>query len=145
MMTFVEENYKLDAIVDIATLTGAVMRALGEMYTGVIGNNAELITAIKEQSKQTNEWVWELPLDKLILKSLEHPLADVDNIGKYAEYFGAQAGAGFVAQFLKDSSKWVHCDIAGSCLRDKMRQDYDLEHGLGTGVLVHLFLEVLRK
>ncbi len=144
MMTFVEENYTLDAIVDIATLTGAVMRALGEMYTGVIGNNAGLISAIKEQSKQTNEWVWELPLDKLILKSLEHPLADVDNIGKYVEYFGAQAGAGFVAKFLKDSSKWVHCDIAGSCLRDKMRQDYDLEYGLGTGALVHLFLEVLR-
>lgn len=145
MMTFVEEHYDASAIVSIATLTGAVMRALGEMYTGIIGKNITLLKSVKEYGKLTNEWVWELPLDNILLDSLKHPLADVDNIGKYDTLCGAQAGAGFVAQFLKDSSKWVHCDIAGSCLRDKMRQDYDLDNGLGTGPLVHLFLKLLQR
>ena len=101
---------KPDAMVDIATLTGACMAALGKKMAGVLGNHAGVIDQIKAASGRTDELVWELPLFAEYRKLLDSNVADMRNIG------GPLAGATTAALFLKEfvgDIPWAHLDIAG--------------------------------
>lgn len=104
-----EEN--VDAIVDIATLTGACLRALGADIAGLMGNNPDLIELVKASAERVDEPVWELPLARRYRKELDSVIADLRNLG------GANAGsitaALFLAEFVGDTP-WVHLDIAGT-------------------------------
>ena len=103
----------VDAIVDIATLTGAAMRALGIEIAAVMGNNAALLDQVKASAVRADEQVWELPLERRYRKELNSVIADLRNLG------GANAGsitAGlFLAEFVGDTP-WVHIDIAGTAM-----------------------------
>jgi leucyl aminopeptidase len=104
-----------DAIVDIATLTGACMRALGEQVAGVMGNDAALIDQIRTAGQSTDEPVWELPLERRYRGQLESDVADIKNLG------GANAGAITAALFLEEfvaGRPWAHIDIAGTAQSD---------------------------
>jgi leucyl aminopeptidase len=104
-----------DAILDIATLTGACMRALGEQVAGVMGNNAALIGQIKAAGEATEEPLWELPLERRYRSQLDSDVADLKNLG------GANAGAITAALFLEtfvDGVPWAHIDIAGTAQSD---------------------------
>jgi leucyl aminopeptidase len=101
---------KPDAMIDIATLTGACMGALGKKMAGVLGNNAGVINQVKASSARTDELVWELPLFADYRKLLDSNVADMRNIG------GPLAGATTAALFLKEfvgNTPWAHLDIAG--------------------------------
>lgn len=103
---------KPDAIVDLATLTGACMVALGQEVAGLMGNNERLVAAIKESAKRAGEKVWELPLVKEYKEEyLKSEVADLRNAPK-SRYGGAIAAGLFLAEFVGDTS-WVHLDIAG--------------------------------
>jgi leucyl aminopeptidase len=100
-----------DAIVDIATLTGACMRALGTQIAGVIGNNQGLVDQIRAAAEATDEPVWQLPLAARYRKELDSTVADLKNLG------GANAGAITAALFLAEfvgEVPWAHIDIAGT-------------------------------
>jgi leucyl aminopeptidase len=100
-----------DAIVDIATLTGACMRALGTSVAGVMGNDSGVIDQVRAAANATDEPVWELPLERRYRKELDSTIADLKNLG------GANAGAITAALFLEefvDGTPWAHIDIAGT-------------------------------
>jgi len=100
----------VDAIVDIATLTGACMVALGRKVAGVIGNHQGFIEQVKAASASTDEPVWQLPLEKSYRKLLDSHVADMRNIG--GPHGGAITAALFLNEFVADVP-WAHLDIAG--------------------------------
>jgi leucyl aminopeptidase len=104
-----------DAIVDIATLTGACLRALGTQVAGVLGNNQPLVDQIVEAADATDESVWQLPLERRYRKELDTPIADIKNLG------GPNAGAITAALFLDEfvaGRPFAHIDIAGTAQND---------------------------
>jgi leucyl aminopeptidase len=99
-----------DAVIDIATLTGACMRALGTEVAGVFGNNQGLVDQVRAAGDATDEPVWQLPLYRGYRKQLDSPVADMKNLG-YGEG-GAITAALFLEEFV-DGLPWAHIDIAG--------------------------------
>jgi leucyl aminopeptidase len=100
-----------DAIVDIATLTGACMRALGTQVAGVMGNNQQLVDQIRAAAEATDEPVWQLPLAARYRNELDSTIADLKNLG--GANAGAITAALFLAEFVGDVP-WAHIDIAGT-------------------------------
>ncbi len=101
---------KPDAMVDIATLTGACLAALGKKMAGVVGNNPGVVDQIRDSSTRTDELVWELPLHADYRKLLDSNVADMRNIG--GPYAGVITAALFLREFVGDVP-WAHLDIAG--------------------------------
>lgn len=104
-----EEN--VDAVVDIATLTGAAMRTFGNLTAALFGNDDGLVAAISDSAKRTDEQVWRLPLERQYRKQLDSGVADIANLG------GPNAGSITAALFLQefvDGTPWAHLDIAGT-------------------------------
>jgi leucyl aminopeptidase len=104
-----------DAIIDIATLTGACLRALGPDVAGVIGTNQGLVDQVLSASGATGEPAWQLPLDRRYRKWLDSPIADIRNVG--GANAGAITAALFLAEFVGDIP-WAHIDIAGTAQND---------------------------
>jgi leucyl aminopeptidase len=105
-----------DAVVDIATLTGAAMAALGGEFAAVIGSHAGVVSALRAASESSDEPVWELPLarDKY-RKLLDSQVADMKNVG--GPYAGATVAAIFLSEFVGDTP-WAHLDIAGPMMAE---------------------------
>ena len=104
-------------IVDIATLTGAVVRALGQSYAGIMGNDSSLIQAVIRAGANHGESYWQLPLPEEYKELLKTPYADINNVG--GPYGGAITAGLFLQEFLPDKTAWAHLDIAGPFLFDK--------------------------
>ena len=128
---------KPDAIVDLATLTGACMVALGPKIAGVMGNNDAWIGQIEQASAASGERVWHLPLPADYKKQVESPVADMKNIG--TPYGGALTAGIILQEFVADGIPWAHIDIAGPAWSDA--DDADITKG-GTGFGVRLLLEL---
>lgn len=133
------KNIKVTEIVDLATLTGACMVALGEFYAGVMSNDDELCGKIINASKSAGEKLWRLPLDEELKDSLKSEIADVKNLG--GKYGGAITAALFLQEFVEDMP-WVHLDIAGPARREK---DGDYIPQGGTGAGIRTLFEYLNK
>ncbi len=103
---------KPDVIIDMATLTGACVVALGEYTAGVMGNNQKLINELLDVSEETGEWMWQLPFNDMLREHIKAPNADVYNIGK-TRYGGAITAGLFLEKFVDKKIPWVHIDIAG--------------------------------
>ena len=104
-----------DAIVDIATLTGACAAALGPKMSGVMGNNSRFVQQVLDAGATTDEQVWELPLERTYRRMLDSYIADMKNVG------GGEAGAITAALFLDEftgGTPWAHLDIAGPMWSD---------------------------
>lgn len=101
---------KPDAMIDIATLTGACLAALGKRMAGVLGNNAGVIDQLKASSTRTDELLWELPLFSDYRRMLDSNVADMRNIG--GPFAGATTAALFLSEFV-GTTPWAHLDIAG--------------------------------
>jgi leucyl aminopeptidase len=101
---------KPDAIVDIATLTGACLAALGVKIAGVLGNDQPFVDRVKAAAQRADESVWQLPLAKEYRKLLDSNVADMKNVG--GPYGGAITAALFLNEFVGDTP-WAHLDIAG--------------------------------
>jgi leucyl aminopeptidase len=109
----VEEG--VDAIVDIATLTGAILVALGQSTAGLFGNDRELVGLLKEAAATTDEPLWQLPLEKRYRKQLDSDVADISNLG--GPFAGSTTAALFLQEFVGDTP-WAHVDIAGTMQTD---------------------------
>ncbi|MCU1289917.1 MAG: Leucyl aminopeptidase [Acidobacteria bacterium] len=106
-------------IVDMATLTGAVIIALGDVNTGIMGNDQELVDDIIECGKRAGEDFWQLPLGKEYSKGIKSDIADIKNIGP-SRKAGTIIGAAFIQEFV-DKAKWAHLDIAGTAWSDSAK------------------------
>jgi leucyl aminopeptidase len=113
------ENQGATRIVDMATLTGAVIVALGDVNTGVMGNDQGLVDEIIETGKEAGECFWQLPLGAEYSKQIRSDIADIKNIGPRGKA-GTIMGAVFIQEFV-DKAKWAHLDIAGTAWSDAVR------------------------
>jgi len=132
------QRYKPAALIDLATLTGACIVALGSFATGLMGNDEGLKRAVRNAAERCGERVWELPLWDDYGELMKSDIADMKNAG------GPEAGTISAAWFLKNfvgKSKWVHLDIAGTAWMDK---DRPYAPKGATGVGVRLVVEYLR-
>ncbi|MCE7733645.1 MAG: leucyl aminopeptidase [Candidatus Heimdallarchaeota archaeon] len=105
------ESFNPDTIVDIATLTGSMMVALGDAFTGTYSRSTELWNELETAGLETFERFWRMPLDKMYKKKLKSRLADMKNVG------GRAGGANIAAMFLSEFvtiERWAHLDIAGN-------------------------------
>ena len=129
---------KPDAIIDLATLTGACMVALGPKIAGLMGNNEGWIGQIESASAATGERVWHLPLPDDYKKQFESPVADMKNIG--TAHGGALTAGLILQEFVADGIPWAHVDIAGPAWSDV--DDGEITKG-GTGFGVRLLADLV--
>jgi leucyl aminopeptidase len=128
-----------DAIVDLATLTGACMVALGTKIAGLMGNHQGWVDQVEAAAEATGEPVWHLPLPDEMRKQLDSDVADVRNVGA-ARWGGALFAGLFLERFVADGRPWVHLDIAGPA--DAAEDDPETRKG-GTGYGVRTLLRLL--
>lgn len=120
-------------VIDLATLTGAVMVALGENYCGLFANDDKLANEISESAEQSGEKIWRLPLPEEYKKLNNSKIADVRNIPS-TRYGGAITAALFLQEFIEPDVAWAHLDIAGPAYSDKPLNAYTPAGGVGYGV-----------
>jgi leucyl aminopeptidase len=113
------EKHGATKIIDMATLTGAVIIALGDVNTGIMGNDQDLVDDIIKCGKHAGEEFWQLPLGKEYSKGIKSDIADIKNIGP-ARKAGTIMGAVFIQEFV-DKAKWAHLDIAGTAWADSAK------------------------
>ncbi len=114
---YCQDRYKPQLIIDLATLTGAVIVALGHHCAGLFSNNDELASRLLEAGKAVGEEVWRLPLDESYDRDIDSDAADVKNIGG-GRAAGSIIGAQFLQRFINDVP-WAHLDIAGTAWSSK--------------------------
>ncbi len=117
-------------LVDVATLTGAVIIALGKVNAGMMGTDQKTLDRLRTNCSITGEKMWQLPLDKEYRKELESEVADIKNVGP--RWGGAITAAKFLEEFAEDTP-WVHLDIAGMDL-DHDERPYAAKGATGFGV-----------
>ncbi len=120
-----------DAIVDLATLTGACMVALGDNHAGVMGTSESWIEQIQDAARAVGEKTWHLPLPDEWRANLDSDIADMKNIG--GRYGGASIAALFLREFVGDDIPWAHLDIAGPAYGEK-ESTTETKGGTGYGV-----------
>jgi leucyl aminopeptidase len=129
---------KPDAIVDIATLTGAAIVALGNEITAVLGNNESFTAQMRAAAKAVGEEMWELPLFTRYRKHLDSNVADMKNIGNPGQA-GSIIGGIFLQEFV-DGRPWCHLDIAGPAF---LNIDEGVVTKGGTGVMVRTLINLI--
>lgn len=138
-LSYAVKHYKPDAIIDIATLTGACAYALGPFYAGIMGKDEDLLSRVEKASKTTGERVWRLPFDDDYKPAIKSTIADLSNIGSRRYNAGAITAGFFLYPFV-DNTPWVHIDIAGPAY-DVPDISY-LRPQSATGVGVRLLVEI---
>ena len=114
ILTYIQDTYKPEVVIDLATLTGAIMAALGFEYCGAFANDDGLWSKLEQASKNTGEKFWRMPLDEAYRKEVESDIADLKNLGTLGRYGGACSAAGFLEYFIDEGTEWAHIDIAGT-------------------------------
>ena len=128
-------GYQPKAIVDLATLTGACLVALGRDVVGAMTNDVDLLKQIESAAGREGELMWQLPMFKHYDEQVKSQVADIKNIGD-GRWGGAITAAKFLQNFVNDTP-WVHLDIAGPAFADKAKPHCDAG---ATGVMVRSLL-----
>ncbi|MGH8775124.1 MAG: leucyl aminopeptidase, partial [Jiangellaceae bacterium] len=121
-----------DLIVDIATLTGACVVALGRRVAGIMANDDELRERVHDASGRAGELMWPLPLPEELREKLDSPVADIANVGE--RQGGALSAGVFLSEFVGDGIHWAHLDIAGPAFNEGSPYGYTPKGGTGAGV-----------
>jgi leucyl aminopeptidase len=130
-------------LVDVATLTGAQLVALGPRISGVMGSDDEVAAAVAEAAREAGEQAWPMPLPPELRKGLDSAVADIANVA--GERFGGMLVAGlFLKEFVPDGVRWAHVDIAGPAFHEGEPYGYTPKGGTGAAVrmLVQLATDV---
>ena len=135
------EKYKPKYLIDMATLTGAVLIIFGEFVAGLVSNNELISKALYDAGQETFERVWQLPLYEEYKEMIKSDIADIKNIGHKSGYAGTITGAAFIEKFVGDTP-WAHIDIAGTAWSES-EHEYLFKGGTGYGV--RLITKVLEK
>lgn len=106
------QRYQPKAIIDVATLTGACVVALGHVRSAVFSNDEDVLFALENASAQSGDLIWHMPLDDAYQPQIDSPIADIQNIG--GKSAGAITAACFLARFIEEGQAWAHLDIAGT-------------------------------
>jgi leucyl aminopeptidase len=143
-LTFIQSNYHPKTLVDLATLTGSCVAALGYEAAGLFSNDQHLIQTLIEAGDQTGERVWNLPLWESYADALHSDIADVKNLsGKPVA--GAITAAKFLEYFVDEDQVWAHLDIAGVAFGDTDHAKMKSATGYGVRLLVELAKSLIGK
>lgn len=138
-LTYGVKKFKPKYMIDIATLTGACMVALGDRYAGLFGNDKKLIELIGKSGERTDELTWHMPIHKDHKKIMESQIADLRNVEK-GYIAGACTAAAFLENFV-EKAKWAHLDIAGMAFTENPKK-YEAQRATGYGIRLLIdFLE----
>ena len=140
-LTFTEEKFKPKFIVDLATLTGAIIVCLGSEYAGLFSNDDKLSKEIFNAGKKVEEKVWRMPLHKNYDKLMNSQNADVQNIN-YVGGAGSTTAAQFLQRFILNKTPWAHLDIAGMAFS---KYGGALNSGGATGFGVRLLNQLVEE
>jgi leucyl aminopeptidase len=132
------DRYKPDLVIDLATLTGACVVALGSVASGMMGNTQKRMDQLKQAGERTHERVWQLPLFEEYEQQIKSDVADVKNVG--GRWAGAITAGLFLRKFI-GKYDWIHIDIAGPAILEEERE-YIPKGGSGVGV--RLLVDFLR-
>jgi leucyl aminopeptidase len=122
-VTWAQRTYKPETIVDLATLTGAMIIALGHEYGGLFSNDDTLAGQLSAAGAAVGDKLWRMPLGEAYDKLIESPIADMKNVGPREG--GSITAASFIQRFVDPGVKWAHLDIAGMVWADKAGSLYD--------------------
>ncbi|OGW95713.1 MAG: hypothetical protein A2Z81_03370 [Omnitrophica WOR_2 bacterium GWA2_45_18] len=140
-ISYTIKNYKPSRLIDIATLTGACVVALGYDYSGLVSPDEQLASQLLRSSEQTDDRVWRLPIYAELKDAIKSKVADIRNIGFAKGAAGALTAAEFLHQFT-ENTPWAHLDIAGTAFVEGDGRMY-FGHG-ATGAGVRLLTHFLR-
>ncbi len=140
-LSFTEAKFKPRFMIDLATLTGAIIVALGEEYAGLFSNNDELSNRLFKVGEKVREKVWRLPLHENYDKLMNSPIADIQNIN-YSGGAGSITAAQFLKRFVTNKTPWAHLDIAGMAFSKKAA---NLNPGGATGFGVRLLNQLIEE
>ncbi len=139
-LSFVAKHRKVDYIIDLATLTGAALVALGDLYTAALGTDPDLIKKLQAAGEFCGEKLWELPLAEEYADEMKSQVADLQNIG--GPWGGTINGALFLQNFIPEKAKWVHLDIAGPSWASK---PWAYSPKGGTGIMIRTLVRFMSK
>ncbi len=142
ILDYVQEKYSPFAIVDLATLTGSIIVALGHVYAGLFSNNDALASALMKHGQKTNEPLWRLPLHSAFIEAMNSPIADMKNCASGSIGAGSSTAAAFLQAFIKQGTQWAHLDIAGVSFLDY--EDFASTQG-ATGFGIRLLNDWLKN
>ena len=140
-LTYTEEKFKPSLIIDLATLTGAIIVALGSEYAGLWSNNQKLSDQLFNAGEKVEEKVWKMPLHENYNKLMNSKNADMQNIN-YVGGAGSTTAAQFLQRFIINKTPWVHLDIAGMAFSKKAA---NLNPGGATGFGVRLLNRLIEE
>ncbi len=129
---YAAQRFKPKFMVDLATLTGAIIVSLGHEYAGLFANDDQLAERLGKAGEATGERVWRMPLGKEYDKMIDSKFADMKNTGG-SRYGGAITAAQFIKRFVDDKTPWAHLDIAGTGF-DSRQNEINKSWGSGWGV-----------
>jgi leucyl aminopeptidase len=133
-LTWAQRTFKPEVIVDLATLTGAMIISLGHEYAGIFSNDDGLAGQLVAAGTETGDRLWRMPLGDAFDKLIESPIADMKNVGPREG--GSITAAVFLQRFIESGVKWAHLDIAGVAWSEKAASLYDKgATGFGVGLL----------
>ena len=111
LLTYVQRTYSPSALVDLATLTGAIIISLGHHHAGMFANDDAISAGLSAAGEATGEPVWRMPLGEEYDKALKSDIADMKNVG--GRDGGSITAAQFLQRFVENGTPWAHLDIAG--------------------------------
>lgn len=131
-LTYIQKQ-NVDEVIDLATLTGACMIALGTDIAGIMGNDNDFVDYLLKISQKSGDALWQLPLESNYIRFIKSPIADVCNISR-VRWGGAITAGLFLKFFVENKIKWAHIDIAGPAYRDDDLNENHRAEGAGFGV-----------
>ena len=141
-VTYVQRNYKPKTIIDLATLTGAILISLGHEWAGLFSNNDELSSALLRAADESGDKLWRMPLADTFDRLIDSPIADMKNVGPREG--GSITAAQFIQRFIENGVRWAHVDMAGKAWSDKPNSTYEKgATGFGVRLLDQYVADVL--
>ncbi|HEV2594982.1 MAG TPA: leucyl aminopeptidase [Sphingomicrobium sp.] len=143
-VTYVQRNFKPSTIIDLATLTGAILISLGHEWAGLFANSEELATKLQLAGEESGDKLWRMPLAESFDRLIDSPIADMKNVGPREG--GSITAAQFIQRFIENGVKWAHIDMAGKAWSDKAASTYDKgATGFGVRLLDQYVEDVLER
>src|SRR5258706_2509328 len=131
-LTYTQRRFKPRMLIDLATLTGAIVQTLGTEHAGIFSNDDQLVQRVQAAGRTTGERVWQLPLDPFYDKMIRSKIADMKNIG--GGNSRSITAAPFLLRFIEKGTVWAHLDIAGVAWQDSEQKPTIPSWGTGWGV-----------
>jgi leucyl aminopeptidase len=141
-IAYVQKTFSPGTVIDLATLTGAILISLGHEWAGLFSNNEELASELIKAADESGDKLWRMPLAESFDRLIDSPIADMKNVGPREG--GSITAAQFIQRFVENGTRWAHVDMAGKAWSDKANATYEKgATGFGVRLLDQYVADVL--